>query len=403
MLEYYIAGRFLKAPKNQRFISFTTLMAVTGISIAEMVLVIVMAVMTGAEYHIQDRILGIQPHVTIMRQGGEVFPEYRAVIKQVKSIKGVQRAEPFIYNQIMLRSAAGMRGGILKGMQEHPKQDVFTNLIFKKYITDDSRSAVIGKILAEELKVKTGDTILVMLNRSGTALGQVPGMHRLLVAGVVETGLYEYDKVFVGMRLAAAQKLLKIEDRVSGIGVHVKHIFKAGEISTTIRTLLGFPYFSRDWFQHNRNIFSALKLQKTIMFILLILIMLVAGFAITSTLIMMIMEKTKDIGILKAMGLTGSGIRNIFMLKGLIIGGIGTLIGVGSGIILCCLIEKFGPDILQLPPDIYYFKTLPVKIVLTDILMVAGTSILICLASAIHPAIQAARLSPVDAIRSGTK
>ena len=230
-------------------------------------------------------------------------------------------------------------------------------------------------------------------------MGHLPVMKRFEVIGVFESGLYEYDGSLAYIHLHEAQKVLRMADSVTGIEVRVNKIYQAKNVAEKIVSTLGFPYWAKDWMQMNRNLFSALKLAKTVMFIILALIILVAAFNIASTLIMMVMGKTKDIAILKAMGAQDGSIRKIFMFKGMVIGSVGTTLGVCLGFILCKLLEKY--KFIELPGDVYYISTLPVRLEFLDVFIIATAAIVICFVATIYPAHQASKLNPVEAIRYG--
>jgi lipoprotein-releasing system permease protein len=224
-------------------------------------------------------------------------------------------------------------------------------------------------------------------------------MKRFEVVGLFESGMYEYDGSLAYIDLKDAQKMLNMKDSVTGIEVRVDDIYNARNIAKKIVAELGFPYWARDWMRMNHNLFSALKLEKTVMFIILALIVLVAAFNIASTLIMMVMGKTKDIAILKAMGAMDSSIRKIFIYKGMIIGAVGTSLGVSLGFIICKLLEKY--KFIQLPGDVYYISTLPVRLEALDVLMIASAAMVICFLATLYPASQASKLNPIEAIRYG--
>jgi lipoprotein-releasing system permease protein len=259
---------------------------------------------------------------------------------------------------------------------------------------------VLGKQLARTLGVYKGDIIYV-ISPTGilSPIGHVPAMRRFQVTGLFETGMYEFDGSLAYIHLEAAQDLLRMKASVTGIELRVKDIYNAREIADKIISKLGFPFWARDWMQMNRNLFSALKLEKIVMFIILALIILVAAFNIASTLIMMVMEKTRDIAILKTMGATEKSIGKIFVLKGVIIGAVGTGIGVLFGFILCKLLEKY--KFIELPGDVYYITTLPVHLEILDIVVIAAAAIVICFLATLYPARQASKLNPVEAIRYG--
>jgi lipoprotein-releasing system permease protein len=211
--------------------------------------------------------------------------------------------------------------------------------------------------------------------------------------------MYEYDGSLAYVNLKDAQKILHMEDAVTGIEIRVKDVYDARDIAEKIVSNLGFPYWAKDWMQMNHNLFSALKLEKTVMFIILALIVLVAAFNIASTLIMMVMGKTKDIAILKAMGAPDSSIRKIFIFNGMIIGSVGTTLGVCLGFIMCELLEKY--KFIELPGDVYYISTLPVRLNPMDVLIIAAAALIICIVATLYPARQASKLNPVEAIRYG--
>ena len=219
------------------------------------------------------------------------------------------------------------------------------------------------------------------------------------MAGVFESGMYEYDGSFAYIRLSDAQQLLRLGGDVTGIEVRVTDVYEADKIAAEIVSRLGFPFWAKDWMRMNQNLFSALKLEKTAMFIILTLIVLVAAFNIASTLIMTVMAKTRDIAILKAMGATNRSIRRIFVLNGMIIGAVGTTLGVALGSVLCALLDRY--KFIKLPGDVYYFTTLPVNLRFIDVLVIAAAAMLICFLATLYPANQASRLNPVEAIRYG--
>ena len=259
---------------------------------------------------------------------------------------------------------------------------------------------VLGKELGRKLGVTEGDTVYVISFRGMVSpIGHVPTMTRFRVVGFFASGMYQFDEAYAFIRLTDAQRVLKMGDKVSGIEIRVKDIYQADKIAARIKEKLGFPYWTKDWMQMNANLFFALKLEKTAMFVILTLIVLVAAFNIASTLIMMVMKKTKDIAILKAMGATDGSIMRIFVIKGMVIGGFGTLLGVLLGVAICYVLKHY--PFIKLPGNIYYFTTLPVQLQFFDVLTIALAAMGICFLATLYPAKQAARLNPVDAIRYG--
>jgi lipoprotein-releasing system permease protein len=402
--EFFIGSRYLRAKRKQVFISLITLLSVAGVTVGVMALIVVIAVMSGFEADLKDRILGVESHLVVLRHGP--FTEYRSVLEKVDDTAGVVAATPFVYSQVMLRTASGASGAVLRGIDPESAGRVIRNIkpevlaAMARSEGDAAPAIVLGKELARSLGVVRGDSLYVISPRGFLSpAGHVPAMKRFTVAGLFASGMYEYDGSLAYVSLAEAQRLLRMGDAVTGIEVRVDDIYRAGKIGKTISNLLGFPYWTRDWMQMNRNLFSALKLEKTVMFIILVLIVLVAAFNIASTLIMMVMEKTRDIAILKAMGASNKSIRRIFVFNGMIIGTVGTVLGVSLGFLACFLLDRY--KFIELPGDVYYITTLPVRLEMLDVALIAAAALVICFLATLYPARQAARMDPVEAIRYG--
>ncbi|MGD8243405.1 MAG: lipoprotein-releasing ABC transporter permease subunit [Desulfobacterales bacterium] len=408
--EVFIGARYLRARRKQAFISLITILSTAGVAVGVMALIVVIAVMAGAQSEFRSRILGVQSHAVLMRYGGE-FTEYPDVIQKIQQFESIVAARPFILTQVMLRSPTGLSGAVLKGVDKPTELEMgiegigdAMRILYPPESTTSTASAmapvVLGKELSRKLGVVRGDTLYVISFRGVVSpMGHVPSMKRFRVAGFFESGMYQFDEAYAFVRLEDAQRILKLGDTVSGIEIRVDDIYRADQIAKRIRSRLGFPYRVQDWMQMNANLFYALRLEKVAMFVILTLIVLVAAFNIASTLIMMVMEKTKDIAILKAMGATNAHIMRIFVIKGMVIGLSGTLIGVGLGTLLCALLERY--PIIKLPGDVYYFTKLPVQLQTMDVFSIALAAIGICFLATLYPARQAARLNPVDAIRYG--
>lgn len=408
--EYFIGGRYLRAKQKETFISFITMLSIAGVTVGVMALIVVIAVMAGFESDLKNRILGIESHVVIMQHGSS-FSDYHRILGQVVNTAGVESATPFIYTQIMLRSSSGVSGAVLRGIDPESAGKVIKVLetsallnIEKMHQLNESDAPVpgviLGKELARNLGLGVGDAVYLISSRGMISpMGYLPAMKRFQVAGLFESGMYEYDGSLAYIHLGDAQKILHMENSVTGIEVRVNDIYNARHIADKIIAEIGFPYWARDWMQTNHNLFSALKLEKTVMFIILALIILVAAFNIASTLIMMVMGKTRDIAILKAMGAMDSSIRKIFIFKGMIIGFMGTFLGVCLGFIMCKLLEKY--KFIELPGDVYYISTLPVRLEALDVFIIAAAAMGICFVATLYPALQASKLNPVEAIRYG--
>jgi len=408
--EYFIGVRYLRAKQKETFISLITMLSIAGVTVGVMALIVVIAVMAGFESDLKNRILGIESHVVIMRHGSS-FSDYHKILGQVVNTSGVEAATPFVYTQIMLRSSSGVSGAVLRGIDPESAGRVIKVLdnsallnIKKMYGGKDATGSVpgviLGKELARNLGLGVGDAVYLISSRGMISpMGYLPAMKRFQVAGLFESGMYEYDGSLAYIHLKDAQKILHMEDSVTGIEVRINDIYNARHIADKILADIGFPYWARDWMQMNHNLFSALKLEKTVMFIILALIVLVAAFNIASTLIMMVMGKTKDIAILKAMGAMDGSIRKIFIFKGMVIGFMGTTLGVCLGFILCKLLEKY--KFIELPGDVYYISTLPVRLEALDVFIIAAGAMVICFIATLYPARQASKLNPVEAIRYG--
>jgi lipoprotein-releasing system permease protein len=408
--EYFIGGRYLRAKQKESFISLITILSVAGVTVGVMALIVVIAVMAGFESDLKQRILGVESHIVLMRHDGS-FSGYKKIAEQINELKGVEAATPFIYSQIMLRSSTGVSGAVLRGVDPESagsvikilKNSVLQNLKHTQRHENSKNfvpGIILGKELARNLGVLKGDAVYLISSRGMISpIGYLPAMKRFKVVGLFESGMYEYDGSLAYIDLKDAQKILNMKGSVTGIEVRVDDIYDARNIAKKIVSKLGFPYWARDWMRMNHNLFSALKLEKTVMFIILALIVLVAAFNIASTLIMMVMGKTKDIAILKAMGAMDSSIRKIFIFKGMVIGAVGTSLGVCLGFILCKLLEKY--KFIQLPGDVYYISTLPVRLEALDVVMIASAAMVICFLATLYPAKQASKLNPIEAIRYG--
>jgi len=409
--EFYIGGRYLRAKQKQAFVSLITILSIAGVMVGVMALIVVIAVMTGFDADLKSRILGGQSQIMLMRHGGD-FKDYRAVMTAVAKTKGVEAVTPFIVTQGMLRSRSGAVGAVIRGIDPSTAGRVMKTLeqvslpdSSVKKPADPSSSTVpgivLGKELARNLGVLEGDTVYLMLPTGMLSpIGHLPSMKQFKVSGFFQSGMYEYDQTFAFINLKDAQHMLRMGDAVGGIDIRVTNIYKARDIADQIILKLGFSYWARDWMQMNQNLFRALKMERWVMAIILILIVLVAAFNIASSLIMLVMGKTRDIAILKAMGATNRSIRKIFVFNGMVIGTIGTFLGLCLGLVLCTLLKHY--DIYELTGDIYYFTTtLPVKIEIPWVLGIVTAAMAICFLATIYPARQAAKLDPVEAIRYG--
>lgn len=409
--EYFIGSRYLRAKQKQAFVSLITILSIAGVMVGVMALIVVIAVMNGFDNDLKARILGGQSHIVLMRHGS-AFSQYRQVLADVEKTKGVEAATPYIITQGMLRSKAAAVGAVIRGIDPQTAGRVmktlenvsFTNPTTTRHSAEAASEVpgiVLGKELARNLGVIEGDMIHLISPRGMLSpIGHVPAMKQFRVTGFFLSGMYEYDQTFAFIQLEDAQQMLRMGDSVTGIDIRVRDIYKAKEIAENLISKFGFPYWARDWMQMNKNLFRALKMERLVMAIILILIVLVAAFNIASSLIMLVMGKTRDIAILKAMGATTKSIRKIFVFSGMVIGSIGTVLGLCLGLVLCILLKNY--DIYELTGDIYYFTTtLPVKIEISWVIAIVSATMVICFLATLYPARQAAKLDPVEAIRYG--
>ncbi len=412
---FFVSRRYLRAKHKNAFVSFITILSIAGVTVGVMALIIVIGVMSGAETYFKTKILGVEPHVIIRKHGGPIT-DFKRVISVAESIEGVESAFPVAETQAMIRSASGASGAVIRGVDpSYPgcrimgakEADVVKYLSCSRNRKAGSKDGnrikpgiMMGADLAARLGVVPGDVVYIISPQGILSpIGRIPGMKRFVVSGLFSSGFYEYDASIAYISLCDAQKLLKIGDAATAVGVKVADIYDAREIAGKLEAILGFPYVTMDWMTLNRNFFAALKLEKEAMFVILTLIILVAAFNIASTLIMMVMGKTRDIAILKAMGATESHVRRIFVLSGMIIGTAGTALGAMLGIIGCVVLKHY--KFIKLPGDVYYFSSLPVDLHWTDVSVIVLAALAICFLSTLYPASRAAKLNPVEAFRYG--
>lgn len=394
--ETSIAIRYLRSKRKEAFISFTTWISVVGIAIGVMALIVVIAVMTGFQDEIRDRILGINPHILVTNVYGEIT-EPEILVETIKKTEGVVSVSPYVTFQGMAQSGRRVSGVVVKGIS--PEDAKSLGGLMKEGKTDaltQKTNVLLGKELARELGVLRGEDFTLLVPFGGVSpMGAVPATERLRVGGIFQTGMYEIDNLLMVMSISDVQQILGMG--VSGIEIKLKDIYRAKQVQYELGRKLGAGYSVRTWMEMNRNLFSALKLEKIAMFIILVLIIFVASFNIISSLVMTVMEKKKDIAILKAMGARNGSIIRIFMAQGLTIGVAGALAGSFLGWVLCFIQQRW--QIIKLPQDIYYISTMPMKIDLADIIVIAAVTIVLCFLSTIYPSYKATHIDPVETLR----
>lgn len=423
--EFFISRRYMRAKRKQVFVSIITLISIFGIFLGVAALIIVLAVMNGFEEDLRTKILGIRSHIEVTTSLSAPMKDYAAVRAEIDKTPGVIASTPFIYTQAMLRSGNGVTGVVIRGLdtQTSPKvinlgkiregslndlNGVPENVLKKMPAEDKHLSGImIGKEMARNLGLFLYDTLTIISPAGGiaTPMGMVPRMKKFIVVGIYESGFYEYDSSLAFLSLKSCQDFLEMGDTVSGIDIVVRDIYKADAIARHIQSTLGFPFFAQNWMQMNKNLFSALKLEKRVMFIILSLIVLVAAFNIISALIMIVMEKNKDIAILKSMGATSGMIMKIFIYQGLIVGMVGTLFGSIAGLAVALNLQKISLFVEKifnfkiLPGDVYYLSELPSKVNYTDVVTIVIGTLLVCFLSTLYPSWKASQLDPAEALR----
>jgi lipoprotein-releasing system permease protein len=415
--ELLVGVRYLRS-RRRSFLSLISALSLAGVTIGVATLLIVLAVMTGLESELRQKILGFNPHITVANYTGGL-EDWRDVVAKVRQQPGVMAAAPVIYNQAMLGIGRSVSGVVVRGIdpadagsvidiERHLKSGSLEALGRPQSITlpaDEGGGTVelpgiiVGQELARQLGVGPGD-VLNVISPLGTPgpTGMVPRLKRFVVVGVFDSGMFDYDTSLVYMALADAQRFFDLNDTVSAVEVRVSDIYGARATARALeRSLGGFPYRARDWMEANRNLFSALKLEKVVYGIVLALIVVVAAFNILASLTMVVKEKRRDIAILKSMGASSAAIGRIFILNGAVIGIAGTVLGNLLGLAGCWLLSRY--QFVDLPKDVFLVTTLPVRIDPLNFLVVALVSVGICLIAALSPARRAASLVPVEVIR----
>lgn len=397
--ELFISLRYLLGKRKEAFISLISLISVAGVMVGVMTVIIVLAVMNGFDAELKNKILGANAHIYVEAQEG-IF-QYPKLIEELKDYPHVIAISPYIYGQAMLRHGDRVIGVLVKGI-DYTRELETTSLgknIKEGEISEASHKwMLIGEVLKRHLNVEAGEMLtLVSPYFTLTPLGSIPQLSRFQIEGIFKSGNYEYDSQMAYISLLEAQRLFGFSDRITGLALKLDNLDLANQLSKNLRKDLGFSYVVKSWIEANRNLFSALKLERIVMFIITTLIVVVAAFNIISTLTMVTMEKTRDIGILRSLGASRKSILAVFILMGLIIGLAGIALGCFGGYAVVRLLEKY--QFIKLPGDVYYIEYLPVKIGRWDFLMIPGAALLISLLSTIYPAWQASRFNMIEAIR----
>ncbi len=439
--EWFIARRHLMAKKRTAFLSFITVLSVLAVALGVWCLTVVLSVMSGFEDDLKQKILGTNAHAVVLRYAS-AFHDYEDIAEDVRGVRDVTGVSPFILGEVMVSSRKQVSGVLVKGidparigevtdlpqnvepglgsldllstpekldayLEAHPgaanplpplppDPDLEMDLDAPRPILP---GIAIGRELSKSLRVFLGDPINVIspLSDEMGPMGPVPRSKAFRVAAIFYTGMYEYDQKFAYIDLKEAQRFFDMPDAVTGLELKVTDIDDTRAITHRIVTELeGYPYYTKDWGEMNRNLFSALKLEKLVMAVILAFIVVVASFVILATLIMMVMEKAKEIAILKSMGVPSASVMKIFVLEGLVVGLIGTVLGLLMGLGTCALIAS---GIIGLDPEVYYIDTLPVRVEPVQILMVCVIAVVLSYLATIYPSVTASRLHPVEGLR----
>jgi len=405
VFELFLSLRYLKAKRKQTFISVITLISVVGVMVGVMALVVVISVMNGFREDLMSKILGVNSHVWVLSYDG-AFPDYEDLAGSVAAVEGTVAVTPFIYSQVMVNHAGNVSGAVYRGLgTESAGRVIGVEKMLKNgdlgVLIQDVQGRpgiILGIQLARRIGAQIGDEVTVISPQGKlTPMGRMPNDRTYRVVDLLDSGMYEYDASLVYVALEEAQDFLEMGDRVTGLEVRVNDVERSDTIASELERTLGYPFWTKDWKLMNRSLVSALKLEKITMFVILSMIILVGALNIISTLVMVVMEKTRDMAILRAMGATARSIMAVFMLQGLLVGFVGTVAGLLSGLGICHLLSKY--QFISLPSDVYYISTLPVQVETWDVVLVAVAALGISFLATLYPSRYAAKTNPVEALR----
>ncbi|MDY0230922.1 MAG: lipoprotein-releasing ABC transporter permease subunit [Candidatus Saccharicenans sp.] len=400
--ELFLARRYLTARRKQAFISVITSVSILGVTIGVMALVIALSLITGFQEDVQDKILGATSHLMISDLSGEGLKDYQELAAEIKKIPEVESVTPVIYNTVLIVGPARNAGALLKGLNFKEEAEVSSwlqNLPAGKLPESSNQyEIVLGKSLAASLGVSVGDLVNVLIPAGRlTPVGLLPRTRNFIVSGIFDSGLYEFDSSTALISLELAQKIFNLPARVSYLQVRIDNIFQADKVAEKIYLISDPGIYVTTWMELNRSLFSALKLEKTLLFLTITLIVVVAALNIIASLVLMVMEKTRDIGVLMAMGATARNIKRIFFLQGAIIGVVGTSLGLALGLVWCWLANTF--KLIRLPVDIYQISYVPFHARPLDLALIVLVTLSITFISTLFPSRRAAKINPVQALK----
>jgi lipoprotein-releasing system permease protein len=402
----FVARRYLRQRrKGEGFYNIISTIAVAGVFVGVSALIIALSVLNGFNGELKDRIVGVAPHITVQKFYSNLITaeEYEKAAAKLLQMRDVVGVGPSLMRKTMIDSRYGAEGVLVRGV-DLEKLAQTSSIMDPRYPLEgewsfEGHGIVIGRQLADNLRVKAGDTVVIASPEDAimTPLGPFPIIKNYVVRGIFDAGFYDYNMVMVFLDIRNAQQLFGYGDRITNIEIKLRDPLRSTKVSQMVRDQLGYPFVPVDWLMENKNLFSALKMQKVVVFIVLALIILVAAFNIIATLIMTVMRKTREIGILRAVGMTSKDIMHVFTFFGMLIGVLGTFFGVVFGVGVSWLVDKF--KIIRLPSEVWFIETVPVKVAPLDVILIAVAAVAITFFAALYPAYRASKLDPVEAIR----
>jgi lipoprotein-releasing system permease protein len=408
--ELFIGLRYIRAKRKSHFVSFIAFISIAGVALGVFALIVVLSVMNGFGNELRDRTLSMTSHATISGYDG-YLRDWPAVIEKAEKNKEVIAAAPYISKEVMLSNGRRVSGSLISGIV--PEMEEKVSMVASKMVSGSlselkagEYGIVIGRELANSLGVYEGDRVTVVTPQASvTAVGVMPRLRRFRVVGVFEVGMHEYDSAMAYMHLEDAAKLFSYDDKVNGVRLKLTDLFEAPRITREIENDFGVDFWVKDWSKQHKNFFRALQTEKTVMFIILLMIISVAALNIVSTLMMTVTDKESDIAILRALGMRPSSIMIIFIIQGTFIGLFGTLIGVGSGVpvalnvfeIVSWLEQLFNTDFL--PSDVYYISDITADVKFSEVVTYALSALTVTILATIYPAWRASRTLPAEALR----
>lgn len=399
--EFFLARRFLAGQRYGLFRLVTTVIAITGTALGVAALLVTLAVMDGFRIDIQEKILGTQPHLVVLNPYGAFLRPDPKVQGEIDALEGIEASAPYISGQALVQSASKVTGILLRGIEPSDERRVTRlDAILSQGTWDlGPRDVVLGHELAMAVRAAVGDTVGLVTPNEENPASMTPRMRKFKVRGIFKSGMYEYDANLAYVSLAAAQDLYSAPGQITGYGLRIRSLDRTAALATSLQARVGGNVWVRSWQDFNRPLFSAMKLERSVMFIIMTLIILVSSFTIISNLLLLTMEKAREIGILQAIGASPRQIGSIFLINGLMLGGSGVGLGLALGLGLCWVLRTF--PVIQLPADVYYIDRLPVRLSAWTVESVALCAFALVLISVLYPAFKAAQLDPNQAIRGG--